>query len=57
MKVYILHYDDTFTDDHKIEGVYGTYERAIEAKDELLKFLSPVTPGVIVGVKAYLVQE
>lgn len=57
MKVYILHYDDNWADEHKIEGVYTTFEKALEAKDELMKFLSPVNPGAILGIKAYLVQE
>lgn len=56
MKVYILRYDDNWGDVHKIEGVYATFERALEAKKELMKFMAP-NPGGIYGIKAYLVQE
>lgn len=57
MKVYILTYDDNFGDIHKIEGVFATFERALEEKDKLIEYMGVHNLGGIYGIKAYLVQE
>lgn len=57
MKVYILQYDDNFGDVHKIEGVFATFERALEEKDKLIEFMGIHNLGGIYGIKAWPVQE
>lgn len=57
MKVYILQYDDNFGDVHKVEGVFATFERALEEKDKLVKFMGAHNLGGIYGIKAWPVQE